>query len=208
MIRPVLITVSLLLIFFSGTAYAESLIFSDGAKRVDLSGALSFEEYAKSGSPEHRAAAQGRMASYKEEPFFAEAAAKIDSPVVLLTIGMMYCPDCKAVYPYLESLARRNPLVSTKYIVRNDVPGAKEFMAARTGLTKMPSVFALKPDGTVLDGAYVETPKKVTAMLAAAETEADRDKIWDDFHAGIYDEEIQRDLISLITGAPGGEDTK
>jgi glutaredoxin len=179
-----------------GEARAEA-IFSDDAGKVDLSRALSFDEYKKSGTEEQRHAAAERFENFSVSPFFEESAKKIDSPAVLLMIGMMYCPDCKAAYPYMEKLAEINPLIDTKYLVRNETPGAREFMAARTGRTNMPSIFVLEPDGTVLDGAYVETPARVTDMLAEAD-EAAREAIWDDFHSGVYDEDIQRDLISLI----------
>ena len=141
------------------------------------------------------------MKTCEPSRFFTDGAKEIDSPVILLTIGMMFCPDCKVIYPYAEALARSNPMIRTKYIVRNETPGAREFMKARTGRTNMPAIFVLKQDGTVLDGAYVETPAKVTALLEAAAAEKDEkksDAIFDDFHNGVYDEDVQRDLLALI----------
>ena len=195
----IMIALTLIPLTLAGTASAEWSAFTD-AKRVDLSRAMSFEEYVRSGTDEHRRATEERFASYKSAPFFIEGAKKIDSPVILLMIGMMYCPDCKAAAPYMEELARLNPLITTKYMVRDDTPGAKEFMKARSGRTNMPAIFAITPDG-VLDGAYVETPESVTALLGAAKTEAERDAVWDDFHSGVYDEDVQRDLLSLATRA-------
>jgi hypothetical protein len=98
-----------------------------------------------------------------------------------------------------------NPLVRTKYILRNETPGAREFMKSRAGRTNMPAVFVLRADGKVLDGAYVETPEKVTALLASAATDEERDAIWEDFHSGVYDEDIQRDLLELISKAAGND---
>jgi len=193
-------------LFFSvRPAVAEGRIFSDDAGRVDLSRAMSFEEYAASGNGDEQRAVEERFGSFEVSKFFADGAKSIESPAILLMIGMMYCPDCKAVTPYIETMAKLNPLVRTKYILRNETPGAREFMKSRTGRINMPAVFVLRADGKVLDRAYVETPEKVTARLASAATDEERDAIWEDFHNGVYDEDIQRDLLELISKATGND---
>jgi hypothetical protein len=191
-------------LILQGTARAaprEERVFSEGYGRVDLSKTLDFEVYTGTGTEEHRQALDEKLNSYKIAGFFEEGAKEIDYPVTLLMIGMMYCPDCKVVSPYLEALSGINPYIRTRYLVRNDTPGAREFMAARTGRTNMPSVFVIRPDGSVADGAYVETPAKVTAMLASAATDDERGAIWDDFHNGTYDEDVQSDLLKLVLSA-------
>jgi hypothetical protein len=139
-------------------ASSGSPVFSGDFGRVDLSRTLDFEAYTATGSDEHRQALDNKLNSYKVAGFFEDEARKIDSPATLLMIGMMYCPDCKIVSPYLEALSSLNPYIRTRYLVRNDTPGAREFMTVRTGRTNMPSVFVIRPDGSVADGAYVETP--------------------------------------------------
>jgi glutaredoxin len=119
-------------------------------------------------------------------------------------IGMTYCPDCKAAYPYMEAVSRVNPHVTTRYIPRNGTPGAREFIQARAGRTNMPAIFVLRPDGEVLEGAYIETPSKVTGLLANASSDEERDAVWEDFHNGIYDEEIENDLLALVETALSG----
>jgi hypothetical protein len=198
--------VFLLALILQGTAFAMSSglrVFSENFDRVDLSEALDFEAYALTGSPEDRRALGDRLNSYGIADFFKEGAEKIDRPITLLMIGMMYCPDCKIVYPYIEALSAINPLISTKYMVRNDTPDAREFMTAHTGRTNMPAVFAIRPDGSVAPGAYVETPSRVTSMLESAATDVERDAIWNDFHSGTYDEDVQRDLLTLVLNACG-----
>ncbi|MDR3281371.1 MAG: thioredoxin family protein [Synergistaceae bacterium] len=180
---------------------ARAAIFSDDSGSVDISSAKTFEQYMATGSSEHLKTMLERFDEYKVSDFFAEEIKKIDAAATLLMIGMMYCPDCKVVSPFMEAIAKLNPKISTRYILRNDTPGAKEFMQNRTGRTNMPAIFVLSPDGTVLSGAYVETPERVTGMLASAATDGERDKIWDDFHEGVYDEDVQRDLIELIKNA-------
>jgi uncharacterized protein YbaR (Trm112 family) len=204
LLRNFLFFLILGLIFVSGRTEAKNLVFSGDSGRVDLSGALSFEEYRKLGTGEEQKAVEGRFESFETLPFFEEGAKAVESPVVLLMIGMMYCPDCKAAYPYIEAISRLNPLVRTKYLVRNETPGAREFMKNRTGRANMPAIFVVRADGKVLDGAYVETPEKVTKMLAET-PEENRDAIWDDFHNGVYDEDIQRDILDLISKAAANQ---
>lgn len=151
-----------------------------------------------SGTDEERKEADERMRTITPADFFTEGARDVNEPLTLLVIGMTYCPDCKVIYPFVEALPRINPLISARYIVRNETPGVREFMTTRTGRINMPSIFVLGPDGTVLDGAYVETPARVTSLLESASTEQERDSVWSDFHGGIYDEDVQRDLLLLI----------
>jgi glutaredoxin len=184
---------------FSVPVWAD--VFSQDNSKVDLSQGKTFEQYIATGESDHLRAMVERLVSYNVSGFFGEEIKKIDTPVTLLLIGMMYCPDCKAVTPYLEAITKLNPKIKTSYMLRNDTPGAKEFITAKTGRPNMPAVFILKNDGTLLEGAYSETPKSVIALLEAARTEAESDKIWDDFHGGRYDEDVQRDLIELIKNA-------
>jgi glutaredoxin len=194
----------LTLFLFSQQADAEDNVFPGNDGRVDLSKTISFDEYKKTGTDEHVRNVEERFGSFKIAPSFAEGAKKIDTPLTLLMIGMMYCPDCKVVSPFMEAIANLNPKIKTRYIVRNDTPGAREFMQLRTGRTNMPSIFVVSDDGAVLSGAYVETPERVTALLASAADDKARDKIWDDFHLGVYDEDVQHDLIDLIKNAKTG----
>jgi glutaredoxin len=193
-------------LLFSSNAWAG--VFSEDNSTVDLSQAKTFEQYLATGKSEHLQAMLERLSSYKLSGFFEEEIKKIDTPVTLLLIGMMYCPDCKTVTPFLEAITKLNPKIKTSYIVRNDTPGAKEFITAKTGRTNMPAVFVLKNDGTVLEGAYSETPKSVIALLEAAPDDAESNKIWDDFHDGKYDEDVQRDLAELIKNATAGDPGK
>ncbi|MDR1965858.1 MAG: thioredoxin family protein [Synergistaceae bacterium] len=195
-----LFSASLAVFAFCFALPAWASVFSPDAGTVDLSAALDFEGYVKTGADDHVKAMRERFGSYAASKFFEDEAKKIGTPVTLLMIGMMYCPDCKTAAPFMEAMARLNPLVTTRYIVRNDAPGAREFMIARTGRQNMPSIFVLRDDGKVLDGAYVETPSRVSAMLESAD-EGERDAIWDDFHSGAYDEDVQRDLIALVKNA-------
>ena len=56
-------------------------------------------------------------------------------------------------------------------------------------------------NGEVLNGAYVEAPARVSALLGAAENEEEEDVIWSNLPSGVYDEDIQGDLLGLILPA-------
>ncbi|MDR1379657.1 MAG: thioredoxin family protein [Synergistaceae bacterium] len=186
-------------------AFAE-VSFSPDAKRVNLYRTLKFDVYKASGTEEEQVAAEEKIASSRPAAFFIEGLNSVDTRLTVLMIGMMRCPDCRAVYPYTEAMAA-NPFISVRYLARDKTPGAREFMIARTGRSNTPSIFIVRPNGEVLDGTYVETPTSVTALLAAAKSAEDRRRIWDDFHKGIYDEYIQRDLLALISNRSRGAAT-
>jgi hypothetical protein len=193
------------LLSFTGTSFAsydKDVFFSPDAGRVNLRASASFEEYVRSGEEKYISGIEERMRSCVVSEKFIESVKKIDRPLVLLMIGMTYCPDCKAAYPFMEAASRVNPYVTARYIPRNGTPGAREFIEARAGRTNMPAIFVLRPDGEVLDGAYIETPSKVTGLIINASSDEERDSVWEDFHNGVYDEEIENDLIRLLETAP------
>jgi thiol-disulfide isomerase/thioredoxin len=194
------------LLSFTGTSFAsygDEVFFSSDAGSVDLKISVSFEEYKRSGEEKYVSDIEERMRSCGVSEKFIDGAKKIDRQLVLLMIGMTYCPDCKAAYPFMEAISRVNPNVTTRYIPRNGTPGAREFIVARAGRPNMPAVFVLLPDGKVLDGAYIETPSKVTDLLMNVSSDEERDSIWKDFHNGVYDEEIENDLLNLLETALG-----
>ena len=193
--------------FFTPRAFAASKIFSPDAERVNLYKTLNFETYKATGTEEEREATEERLALVKPAAFFLEGAQKIEERITVLVIGMMFCPDCKAVYPYVEAMKAANPFISVRYLERS-APGAREFMLSRTGRANVPMIFGVRPDGTkgnrdgkIWGKSYTETPERVTGLLQAAKTERERSTVWKDFHAGVYDEDIQRDLLDLILQA-------
>ena len=204
MYRLAVLFMFLILLLFAGTSlasYGKDVFFSPDAKRVNLKAAVSFEEYKRSGEEKYISGIEERMRSCGVSEKFIEGAKKIDQPLILLMIGMTYCPDCKAAYPFMEAASRVNPHVTTRYMPRNGTPGAREFIQGHTGRTNMPAIFVLRPDGKVSGGAYVETPSKVTGLIANASSDEERDAVWKDFHNGVYDEEIENDLLRLIETA-------
>jgi hypothetical protein len=195
------------LLSFTGTSlasYDKDVFFSEDAGRVNLKASISFEEYKRSGEEKYIRDIDERMRSCKISEKFIESVKKIERPLILLMIGMTYCPDCKTAYPFTEAASRVNPYVTTRYIPRNGTPGAREFIMSRAGRTNMPAIFVLRPDGKVLDGAYIETPSKVTELIKNASSDEERDSVWKDFHNGIYDEEIENDLLRLLETALNG----
>jgi glutaredoxin len=189
---------------FGNDAVAQRIFLPDA--RVNLYKTLDFETYKASGTEEQRNAAEERLASIEPAAFFLEGVKKIDKRITLLVVGMMFCPDCTAVYPYLEAMKAANPFISTRYLVRDATPGAREFMISRTGRPNVPSIFVVRPDktngwrsGKISSKAYVETPIRVTNLLQSAKSNTERAAVWKDFRAGVYDEDIQRDLLDLIS---------
>ena len=182
--------------------------FSPDHNAVNLYRTLKFDAYKMSGTEEHRKKAEAKLSSGKPAAFFLEGTRKIDKRLTVLVVGMMYCPDCAAIYPYVQAMEAANPFIRVRYIVRDSAPEVMDFLSSRTERTNVPSIFIVRPGkkmgnrrGEILNGAYVETPSRVTALLDAAKSDEERKVIWDDFHSGVYDEDIQRDLLDLILNA-------
>jgi len=204
-----------LTIFFTSRAFGSDVagranIFSPGSDRINLYRTLNFEAYKASGTEKERKEAEERIASVKPADFFLEGVEKIDKRITVLVVGMMFCPDCRAVYPYVEAMKAANPFISTRYLIRDSTPGAREFMVSRTGRPNVPTIFVVRPDkidgywnGKISGKAYVETPGRVTDLLQTAKSEREQAAVWRDFHGGIYDEDIQQDLLDLISEDDG-----
>jgi hypothetical protein len=60
-----------------------------------LKASVSFEEYKRSGEEKYIIGIEERMRLRSVPEKFIEGVKKIDRPLVLLMIGMTYCPDCK-----------------------------------------------------------------------------------------------------------------
>ena len=208
----VLAVLVLSITFFAPRAFANDAdvfpgIFSPDAGRVNLYKTLDFEAFKASGMEEERIALEERVASIKPAAFFIEGVKKIDKRITVLVIGVMYCLDGKAAYPFVEVMKAANPFIDTRYLVYIDTPGAREFLISRTGRTSTPSIFVARPgkeggnwNGKVLNGAYVEAPSRVVALLGTAKNEEEENIIWSNLPSGVYDEDIQRDLLDLILG--------
>ncbi|MDR1472257.1 MAG: thioredoxin family protein [Synergistaceae bacterium] len=176
-------------------------VFSPEGDRVDLSQSLPLEKYMMTGTALDMEMAFERLESFKVSESFRGTVERVNRPLVILMIGMMYCPDCGIAFAYMEAMSRINPLITARYIPRDPTPGARDFMNRRTGVVRTPQIFIVEPDGAVRLGAYVETPARVTALLAAAASDEERKSVFADFRAGIYDEDVQDDLASLIDSA-------
>jgi hypothetical protein len=126
---------------------------------------------------------------------------KVERPLTLLMIGMMYCPDCNIAFAYMEEMSRVNPLITARYFPRDPTPGARDFMRLRTGAVRTPQIFAVSPGGGVIGDAYVETPARVTALLSGAATDEERREIFNAFRSGAYDRDVEDDLVLLVQSA-------
>ena len=58
--------------------------------------------------------------------------------------------------------------------------------------------------GEILEGAYAEAPSRVNTLLEAAKNEEEENAIWSNLPSGVYDEDIQSDLLNLINIIWGG----
>lgn len=194
----------LLLLLLAAPAHAASTKYPialtwDG---VNLEAGLTFEQFLATGRAYDIADSFDLEKSVAVAPFFADGVRRVDVPVTMVVFASTTSPESLIVLPFLEAMHKINPLVKTRYFVRDETPEAAELLLARTRMNRVPTVFVAREDGSLLHGAYVEFPARLYAEIR--ESGKDARGVVDDFRAGAYDEEVQMDLVRLLNAAADG----
>lgn len=169
-------------------------------ERLDMSAGMNFEAFLATGRASHIEKIFARMKSLALVPEVKSSIMQIDVPLVLFTYGSMSCSDCTIALPVLEAMRRQNPQYITTLYQDRDL-AARELLLRHTGRSRIPTVLVLLPDGTLLDGAYVEHPRIVYDLLDSSRSEEEKRSHIEEFRAGKYDEQVQADLADLIFSA-------
>jgi glutaredoxin-related protein len=167
--------------------------------KIDLSKSVGFEKYLASGSGEEMEKEINIVGSLKPSKSFLDEAKKIDAPLVIVVYGDMSCPDCAVTVPYVQSVQKVNPLVETRFFLRNDE--TKAFLRTAAGRAAVPTIFITNAEGLIAGDVYVEYPEAVQSLIDASPSNEEAKKHRTDFRNGLYDEEIQKDLLKLIQRA-------
>ena len=172
-----------------------------GPTQVDRSRGVDFGTFAATGTAEDLERTFSRMNSIALSAETKSKLARIEGPLLVVVYGSMSCPDCTIALPIIEAMSRYNPYIETLYFER-DLDG-REVLLARTGRTRIPTVFAAEPDGTLSDCAYVEHPRIIYDLLTSSKSDAEKEGHIEDFRAGKYDVETQLELAELLVETVG-----
>jgi hypothetical protein len=173
------------------------------AASIDISSALSFEEYLATGSEDEADEIMTRLGIISVNDELRSSAEGVGAPLTLIVFGWMPCPDCEVVVPYVEAIKRLNPaMISTSYFDRTD--DVKTLALSLAGVYKIPTIFAARPDGTLLGPYYLEYPQNVRSIVDSEGDDERKQAVIDEFRKNRYDENLMRDLSELIRSAEPG----
>ena len=185
---------ALCFLFFSPLCKTATAFFD--VDHIDLSKGVSYERYLFGGTGMQIERVFARTKAVRLSDELRAAAQRIDSPVVFVTYGSITCPDCAVAVPFLEALKNANPTIETLYFARDNK--AREMLLERTGLNRIPTIFVTDRNGRILSGHYVEYPRVIYDLLEKSKTEEEKRAHIEEFRAGKYDDDVQRDLADLI----------
>jgi protein-disulfide isomerase len=167
--------------------------------RIDLSKAITFEKYILTGNSAQLEDSLRRAGSLAPSELFRTSVKKIAAPVTIVAYTDISCPDCTRTIPFVQAMQNINPLVTVRYILRDDETRA--FVRAQTGKASTPTIFVTDADGAVAGDVYVEYPAAVQALIDSSKTDEEARGHRLDLRSGKYDDEIQIDLLKLIVSA-------
>lgn len=121
----------------------------------------------------------------------------INKIVNLIVFAELYCPDCRALIPYVEKIKSLNSHINISIFPRK---GNETFMERHTGTAKIPTVLIedlKKGDETFLP-IFVEFPDQIRDELEAIETEEDRESYIYNYRTGKRNSEIEEFIVKKI----------
>ena len=166
---------------------------------IDPAKGVSFEQYLLSGNEKQKDALLERIRTTRPSAAFVSEIQTIRTPLLVAAVSSISCPDCGALAPFLLALDKANIRITVRFFARNT--SARELVSERTGLDRVPTLLFADAAGNLCEGAFIEHPKRVRALIQSAESEEDAKKIISDFRAGKYNEEIEKDLVALLKRA-------
>lgn len=119
----------------------------------------------------------------------------IKDPVHILAFSETRCKDAASEIPFLMKLAELNDKITVRFLKRE---GNEALLERISGDARIPTFLVLNDKGEVIR-KYIEFPIKLKNKLNECKVE-DTQNIIDDMRLGKYDQFIQEDLISFITG--------
>lgn len=115
----------------------------------------------------------------------------INKEINILAIAQVYCPDCRAIVPFLEKFSQLNPNIKITYSNREE---SGEILQAKTGFTKIPTLFY--NDGEKLNLFILEFPKVVLDEME--KNPDDYDNIKYNFRTGKFNSQIQDEIVNYL----------
>ena len=115
----------------------------------------------------------------------------IDKEINILVVAQVYCPDCRAIIPFIEKFSELNNKIKVIYSSRDE---SSELLKSKTGFTKIPTLFY--NDKEKLNLFLMEFPNVVN--LAFSKEPNNYDEIKYNFRIGKFNKEIENIKIFSV----------
>lgn len=115
----------------------------------------------------------------------------ISKEINILAVAEVFCPDCRAIVPFLEKFSKINNNIKIKYAKREDV---SDLLIQKTGVAKLPTLFY--NDGEKLQLILLEFPKVVLDDME--KNKENYDEIKYNFRTGKYNDKIEKELVNYL----------
>lgn len=121
----------------------------------------------------------------------------INKIVNLVVFAELYCPDCRALIPYIEKIRDLNPNINVSIFPRK---GNETFMERHTGTAKIPTVLIedLKKGDEYFLPIFIEFPDEFKSELEKLEVEEEKEELIYNYRTGKRNDEIEEFLINKI----------
>ncbi len=115
----------------------------------------------------------------------------IEKEIHILAVAQVYCPDCRAIIPFLEKFSKLNNNIKITYSNREE---SGELLKNKTGFIKIPTLFY--NNGKNLELFLLEFPNIVLNDFATNPENYDETKY--NFRTGKYNSEIEKELSDYL----------
>ena len=123
----------------------------------------------------------------------------IDKKISFLIFAEPYCPDCRAFVPFMEKFAELNPFIHVAYLSRKD---NLELLSSVSKEARIPSMFSyVNGKGHLV---YMELPNFVWEKIKNGE---DSNELRYNYRTGVYNKEVEKELLDIVLKAEKENDT-
>lgn len=121
----------------------------------------------------------------------------INKIVNLVIFAEIYCPDCRALIPFVEKIRNLNSHINISIFPRK---GNEEYLIRHTGVAKIPTVLMedLKKGDEIFVPIFEEFPLEFKKKLEGIDSEEEKEQLIYNYRTGKNNEEIEEFLINKI----------
>ena len=122
---------------------------------------------------------------------------KIHNTVNLVVFAEVYCPDCRALLPYIEKIRSLNSKINVSIFPRK---GNENYLTAHSKEGKIPTVVMedLKKGDEIFVPILEEFPEKIKNEILSLTDEDEKSKLIYEYRTGHRNNEIENYLVEKI----------